>query len=132
MLYGYIYVRTGKMIYSYVLHAVFNFFGSVLPLMLDDIVDYTKLLTAQSTDEMYKMVEENLLGYSIVSLYSLAIIIMAFAGVGLLLKKIRTLRFEPALFQLPKDSEATTAFVNAGVILYITFVICYFVFTQFM
>lgn len=132
MLYGYIYLRTGKMIYSYVLHAAFNLFGSVIPLMLNEIVDYTKLLTAKSSEEMYKMVEENMLGYSIVSLYSLATIVMAFAGVGLLLKKIRTMRFETALFQLPKDSEATTAFVNVGVMLYITFVICYFVFTQFM
>ena len=125
LLYGYIYVRKGRMLYSYILHAVFNFFGSVLPLILTQFADYDKLFGAQSYEEMYAVIESNIAGYGAVAAYGIFSIVLSFVGINLLFKKYRTIRFERALFELPKDSEASTAFVNVGVILFISFAVLY-------
>lgn len=125
LLYGYLYIRKGKLLYCWLLHAVFNFFGGTLPLILMQFADYEKFLNAGSYDEMYKMIEANPIGFGAISAYSLATLVMSFVGIGWFLKRYRRIRFERALFELPKDSEATTAFVNVGVILFIAFTIIY-------
>lgn len=125
LLYAYLYLRRGKVTYCWVLHALFNFFGSVLPLILYELVDTSALMNAEELEQMYKLVEENMLGYSLVSLYSLATIALAIVGFNIFLRKQRNAKFEPTSLQLPKDSEATVAFMNIGVILFILFAVAY-------
>lgn len=125
LLYAYLYLRRGKVFYSWILHALFNFFCSVLPLILYEFVDMNAFMSAESTEELYKLVDENILGYGLVSLYSLATIAMAIVGFNILLRKQRKALFLQTSLQLPKDSEATVAFLNIGVILFILFSVAY-------
>lgn len=130
LLYGYLYIRKGKLIYCWLLHALFNFFGAVVPLLFTEYVpDYEKFITLaldeNAFEELYKLVEAHPLAYGAIAWYSLSTIAMSFVGIFLISKRIRKMRFERAAFELPKDSEAATAFVNVGVILCIAFTMLY-------
>lgn len=130
LLYGYLYIRKGKLIYCFALHAAFNFLGAVVPLMFAEYVPgYDKFLTLaldeNAFEELYQMIEQNLFAYGIVAWYSLATLAMSFVGIFWFTKRYRTMRFERAAFELPRDSEGTTAFVNVGVILFIALAIAY-------
>lgn len=50
IIFGYIYVYTGKLRYSFMLHAMFNFFGAFVPMVLSgnagDVSTYSKAYTA--------------------------------------------------------------------------------------
>ncbi len=130
LLYGYLYIRKGKLIYCWGLHAAFNFFGAVVPLLFTEFVPgYDKFLELamdeSAFEELYAMVEANPVAYGAVACYSFLTIVMSFVGIFWFAKRYRTMRFERAAFELPNDSEASTAFVNVGVILFIAFVIAY-------
>ncbi len=130
LLYGYLYIRKGSLLYNWLLHAAFNFFGAVIPLLFKEFVpEYERFLelstSETSVEELFEIVESNMFAYGIVSWYSVGLMAMAFLGVFWLFKRMKQIRFEKAVFELPKDSEATTAFVNVGVILFITFAIAY-------
>lgn len=125
LLYAYLYLRRGKVLYCWILHALFNFFGSVLPLILYEFVDMDAFMSAETAGELYKLIDENILGYGLISLYSLATIVMAVVGFNILLRKQRKAVFVQTSLQLPKDSEATVAFLNIGVILFILFSVAY-------
>ena len=130
LLYGYLYTRKGKLIYCYLLHAAFNFFGAVVPLLFTAFVpDYDKFLelalTSSDFDKLYSMVEANAMGYGAIALYSLLTVAMSFVGIFWFSKRVRNLRFERAAFEIPKDNEAMTAFVNIGVGLFVLFAVAY-------
>jgi len=130
LMFGYLYIRKGKLIYCWLLHAAFNFFGAVVPLLFTEFVPgYDKLLTLaldeNAFDEMYALVEAHPIAYGMVAWYSLATLAMSFIGIFWLAKRIRSMYFAKADFELPKDSEATTAFVNVGVILFIALSVVY-------
>ena len=130
LLYGYLYIRKGKLIYCWLLHAAFNFFGAVVPLLFTEFVPEYDSFMKMAFDEnamekLFEIVEANPVAYGIVAWYSLATIVMSFVGIFWFSKRVRRMRFERAAFELPKDSEASTAFVNLGVILFIALAIAY-------
>ncbi|MBQ8836539.1 MAG: CPBP family intramembrane metalloprotease [Clostridia bacterium] len=132
LLLGYLYLRRGKLLYCWILHALFNFFGAVLPIILYNFVDMEAFLSAATAEEMYKLINDDILGYGLISLFSLATMAMSVIGFYLLLKKYKSRRFEEVSLKLPKDSEATVAFTNVGVILFVLFAIAYPFITSFI
>ncbi|MBQ6893061.1 MAG: CPBP family intramembrane metalloprotease [Clostridia bacterium] len=128
LLYAYLYLRRGKMVYCWLLHALFNFFGSVVPLIIYEFVDideFLNIFTSNDYEAMYRLIEENLLGYGMLACYGMLLMAASTAGFVLLIVKMRKARFKKTALQLPKDSEATVAFTSVGVILFIIFTIAY-------
>lgn len=119
LLLGYLYIRTGKLIYPVIIHAAINFCGSVIPLLLMRYAGYNELLSATTPDEMLEIAAANPVGYAFIMLYSFSLIAIVIAGCAMFGVYRRKLHFKTAPLQLPRDTEATVALTPVGVILYI-------------
>ncbi len=119
LVFGYLYMRTRRLIYPYILHALVNFFGSVVPLILMQYAGYEELLASETPEAMMEKAAENPIGYAAIMLYSLVILALVFSGFALMFVYVKKLKFEKTALQLPPDSEATVAFTPLGVILFI-------------
>lgn len=116
---AYLYLRTGKLTACWLLHGTYNFIGGFLPTLLAQQTDYDALVAAQSAEEQMQVLSENPVGYAMFMLYGLIIMAVLVSGSVLLGIYKKRLHFEKAELTLPSDTEATTAFVNVGVILFI-------------
>ena len=124
LLLGYLYMRTGNLWYGYLIHAVVNFFGSVVPLLLmshggmNDILD---ALEVGSMEAIAAAMEAHPLGVLAIIVFGLLEMLLSLGGFVLFLRLRKKLRFYPAEADLPRDTEATVAFTGIGVILFIAF-----------
>jgi membrane protease YdiL (CAAX protease family) len=125
LIFGYIYVRTGRIRYSIILHAIINFMGSVIAPFMLKIIDIDKLtnISAEAApEEVLNMVSEILPEFLIYILYSNILSGIIIAGLVLFIIQLRKLKWQHSELELPKDKVFKTAYLNVGVILYI--VVC--------
>lgn len=122
---GYVYVSTGKVIYTIIMHSVVNFFGSVLAPLAGSLTDPDKLEALgrmdSSSPEAMKLMEELLPGLII----SFAWIILYFgiiiAGCIFLAKGIKKLEInKESSFESPGDA-VESVLVNVGMLLFVCF-----------
>lgn len=119
LVFGYLYIRTRKLIYPVILHALVNFFGSVVPLLLMEYAGYEELLAAGTPEKMLETAAANPIGYAVIMIYSVALLALVFGGFALTFVYSKKLHFDESPLQLPRDSEATVAFTGVGVIIFI-------------
>lgn len=97
---AFLYVKTGNLKYTILLHMVLNFFGSVLGgiiLTLDQSDPFTLIISA---------------------VYSLCIYAIGISGIVLLIVKRRKLSLEPGEIVLEKGQRFKTMILNPGMILF--------------
>lgn len=116
---GYIYLRTGKVSLTIVLHAIFNLFGGILASEVMRIGNAEAFLAAETVEEQMLLMAENPIGIFLLCAYSLLCILLLISGCILLGKYRKKIFFKPAARQLPPDTEGAAAFVNIGMLLYI-------------
>lgn len=131
---GYLYVRSGNLLSVWLIHALLNFFGSVVPLLLMQYCNYTELLESvmESPDAMLAQMTENPIAFGAVLLYSMVNMAMIVLGAILFFRNRRKVYFESAEQALPRDSEATVAFTGIGVILFIALCVVFPIATHFL
>ena len=113
LVFGYVYLKTGKLRYSIGLHMLINFIGSVVgPFFLEKLA----VLDTMETMDMAALepVLPWLLGFGA---YVLVLIGLAITGLVLLCINKRRVSFTPAEMELPKESHFRTVYVNVGMIL---------------
>ena len=113
LVFGYVYLKTGKLRYSIGLHMLINLIGSVIgPLFLEKIaiLDTMETLDLAALEPIMPW----LIGFGA---YVLAMIGLAVAGLVLLCINKRRVSFAPSEMELPKGSRFKTAYVNVGMIL---------------
>ena len=98
--FAFVYVKTGRLQYTILLHMAINFFGSVLGSIILTL-DHTK---------PYAM--------AISVIYSLCIYGMAIAGIVLLIRKRHTLALAPGEIVIEKGQRFRTVILNTGMVLY--------------
>lgn len=114
LVFGYIYCRTGRLIYSVILHMFINFLGSVVaPALLGNLGTAELDAASLASDPALLSAVLPLV------LYALAMITLSVIGLVLFCKKVRKLRFEPAEKELPRGSRFKTVYINVGMILLI-------------
>ncbi len=118
---GYVYVRTKKLRYCVILHALANLFGAVLSQLILQYTCYNDLLFASSPEEMMKIAAENPLDYLLIMAYSVLLLSLVAVGMVLFFIYKKKIRFEQSPQQLPPDSEGTVAFGAIGVIAFVAF-----------
>lgn len=121
LLLAYIYLRTGRLRYSAILHAVINFMGSVLAPWVLNLVDQEALLAMESslpTDETLAQYMEVLPGLLVMSGYMMLLIAMFIAGLVLFIIKCRRLVWRESEAQLPRGTALRTVYCNGGMVLY--------------
>ena len=119
LVFGYLYLRTGKVTVSYLMHALFNLLFCILPIALMQNESYQAILNAQSAEEQLAAVAANPAAFALGAAYSLFELALAIAGLVLLGFYRKKIFFKRSECQLPPDTEGSAGFVNVGVILYI-------------
>lgn len=114
---GFIYVKTGKLIYSIVLHMIINFLGSVVSLFLLQL----PFLQADTTDmsAMMAAMTEHIGLLLLFLLYIVFIMVILITGIVLLVKKRRNFTCRPGEVEIPKGKRFSTVILNVGMILFI-------------
>ncbi len=115
LVFGYVYLKTGRLRYSIGLHMFINFLGSVAgPLFLEKIA---ALETVETLDmAAIGPVLPWLVGFVV---YALALFGLSIAGLVLLCIHKRRISFDQAELELPAESRLKTVYANAGMILLI-------------
>ena len=113
LVFGYVYLKTGKLRYSIGLHMLINSLGSVVgPFFLE------KVAVVDTMENMDLAALEPVMPWLIAfGAYVLVLIGLAIAGLVLLCLNKRKVSFAPAEMELPKGTRIKTAYVNAGMIL---------------
>lgn len=117
LLFGYVYLRTGKLRYSAMLHVFINFMGSVASTLVVNNVDTDAVLSAMEEGADPELLVQLVPQMAIAAIYNLVVIAMLVAGVVLFFVKKRDVHFERAPLQLPYGTLGKTVFRNFGMIL---------------
>lgn len=115
MAFSYIYVRTGRIIYSTVLHIFINLFCGVLPSAILGMMDYEELIelvAAGALTEEY--IAANMLPIALLGVYELAMLVMITAGVIVLGRNIKNIHLDRGSVRIPKHSRAEIMFGSIG------------------
>ncbi len=119
LVFGYVYLKTGKLRYSIGLHMGINFMGSVFSSwMLENlgVLDVNGAIT-----------QINPLVLLVFIAWLLFVLIGSVVGLILLCRSARHIRFAPSEQELPKGKKFSTVYVNAGMLLFILACVALFV-----
>lgn len=133
VLFAYIYVRTGKIIYTILLHMFVNFTGSFLPFlaMKHDMMGFLEIAQQQDMDLLTEYIQANPMNVAMTGLYYL--VLFSCLGIGFLVAVVaivllilRLVKKEKPLFDrgevtIPWGRKLFTVLVNPGMIIYILF-----------
>lgn len=120
--FGFIYVKTGKLIYTITMHMVVNFLGSVASMFLLNFSAYGELMSSTGNPAAFMAIlSEHLPGVLLLSLYGLMIMGLLIAGIVCLAVNAKKIKLRPADIPVSKGRLRSAEFLNVGVILFILF-----------
>lgn len=114
LVFGYVYLKTGKLRYSIGLHMMINFLGGIIGPMFLEHLDFAALKAMDMA-----AIQGNLpwlIGYVV---YAFALLSFALTGLVLLCIKSRGVKFFCAEMELPQGSRFRTVYWNVGMVLLI-------------
>ena len=116
-IFSYIYVKTGKIIYSILLHMFINIFCGVLPSAIMSMMDYDAFLEmAESGNVDFAFLINNIIPFALLMLYELAMFAMIIAGLVILIRNIKKIKLERGSVSIPKGRAGEVIFFNAGTV----------------
>ena len=121
LVFGYIYIRTGRLRYTILLHGIFNFMGAVIAPW---ILTHSNIEALQNIDptlppeELMQIYQELLPGLVPASLYSMMIVGLFIAGLVLLITERKQLVWKQSEETLPQGTVVKTAYLNLGMVLF--------------
>lgn len=120
-LFAYVYLRTGRVLYTVLLHMSMNFVGGVLPMLVLKNIDLDAL-SQLSTDDPQQLIAYatahlgQVLGFGI---YAMCAVVLFILGIVFLVMRRKELILLPTEGQLQKGEHGAAIFGNAGMIVYI-------------
>ena len=121
---GFIYVKTGKILYTICMHMVVNFLGSVASIFLMRAIDYEELMYASASGDtaaLMNTVAEHLPGLMLFGLDGMAVLGFVITGIVCLAVNYKKIKLLPAEIPVPTGKLFSAAFLNVGVILFALF-----------
>jgi membrane protease YdiL (CAAX protease family) len=131
LVFAYIYLRTGRLRYTAILHAVINFMGSVVAPWVLEIANVDALASldpTMPTEELLALYMDILPGMLAVLAYSLVLIGFFIAGLVLFIIRVRRLVWKAGSEQLPAKTAFRTIYCNGGMIAFMVFCLVMIVF----
>lgn len=116
-LFAYVYIRTGQIRYTVILHAVVNFVGAVVGPAVLSLVDMDIAEKLAGGNASVEQLVEAVPGFLILMVYSMSMVGMAVFGLVLLIIKARHLIWKESAEQLPGKTALKVALLNAGMII---------------
>lgn len=118
LVFGYVYLRTGKLRYTIGLHMLVNFLGSVISVLALENVD-PSILESIGTDTDPSLIIQALPSLMPLISYLLIMLLSAVIGLVLLMIQRRKIQFADADFQIPRQNALKTVLINPGMILFV-------------
>lgn len=128
--FAYIYLRTGQLRYSVILHTIINFMGGVVAPFLLTVIDLEaieNLDPTAPTEELLAIYADILPGLLLYMGYAFLLFGLSVAGFVLILVKRKQMIWQEAPRQLPRGQAAKTAYLNPGMLIYILLCLAAFV-----
>lgn len=123
--FAYIYIRTGKIGYTILIHAFINFVGSIVGSLILKNIDlsvYEGILSSTSIEELFAaLTMENITGLFILLVYEMVIMTVVVIGIILWILEFRKFFFKPAVQDIPKGRCFEASICNKGMLVYIGF-----------
>lgn len=123
--FAYIYIRTGKIGYTILMHAVINFVGSIVGSLILKYIDlsvYEGILTSTSIEEIFAaLTMENMVGVFVLLIYEMVILTFVVIGIILWILEFKKFFFKPAEQDIPKGRCFEASICNKGMLVYIGF-----------
>ena len=121
--FGMIYIRTGKILYPIILHAMINFFGSVVSVMVMNSFSIDLLNTLSRADLSIAeiLTPENMMGLAVLLLFELTIFVLVIIGIILWIFHWKKICFFTREQDVPRGERFKTALGNPGMISYMVF-----------
>lgn len=108
--FSFIYVRTGKLIYTIVFHMIVNFLGSFAISLILQYVDLNAMLSGN-----FVINSSNIFGLIALLWYEIITYGAVIAGIVIIFKKRNSLRLQAGILPPPEKKGATCVMLNAGV-----------------
>ena len=129
---GYVYVKCGRWWVCVLMHAIVNFFGGVLPMMIEKAMTRSEVLKnlANAGEDVNKFA----LFFNEAAVYSYTVLSLVIFSLGMALtvvalaKKWHKIENDPEI-PLPKGSVGKVVFSNVGTIIFLTFSAIFFALT---
>lgn len=118
LLFGYIYLRTGTIRYSAMLHMFVNFLGGVVAPFLLSRIDMEA-----NTFSPAMFTQDNIVYICIFMIYTLSLLTLGILGMILFFINLKKVYFNQEDQELPKGVKFRTIFLNVGMLLFIALII---------
>lgn len=120
--FGFLYVKTGKIIYTILMHMLINFLGSVVSMLLLNNSGYSEVIAAmEDPSSMNTVMMEHLPQLLIFFCYAIALFGIVITGIVLLIVKSKRFTLYPGDIVIPKGKRFTVILLNIGMSLFSIF-----------
>ncbi len=122
LIFAYVYLRTGRLRYTVLMHAIINFMGAVIAPWILSLIDLDALLSIDamaSTEQLIEIFSEILPGLIAYMLYAFVLLGLSIAGLVLFIVFFKKILWKQSNSQLPRDAVVKTVYLNVGMILYV-------------
>ena len=119
--FAYIYIRTGRVRYTMILHSIVNFAGSIIAPWILSVVDMDALAALDFTlpmEELLPILQNILPGLLLLFVYLLILLGLSVTGMIFLILRSNRLIWKESAAQLPATDSTKTVYWNAGMIMY--------------
>lgn len=125
MFFAFIYIKTGNIIYTTILHFLQNFISSFVAVLILEKSGYMELMEVISGEvtesELMQVIMDNAAGLCLFAAYIIIVLCVVLAGIILFLVNMKKFTVGTREVIIPKGSRFKTLFLNVGVILYCVF-----------
>ena len=136
MFLAFLYVKTGNIKYTIVIHMIVNFFGSIVSVWLLEAMNYEgymeAVLSGAGMEELMELVMASLPGWIAYMIYACMIFGMMIAGIVLFIVFRKRFATEKGEVEIPRGKGFGTVFLNIGMGLYVIFWLVVIVWQLFM
>ena len=141
-IFSYIYVKSGNLVYTTVIHMIINLLGGVIspwamdklePIMTEESINtMLEMWTEQgASEELVAMLSPYILPVYVLFAYILIINVFSIIGFVVLMKNLRRVRFEDGLLRPAEENIVSNLFLNGGVCAAITLFTGFFLISLF-
>lgn len=126
--FAFIYIKTGRILYSIILHMAINFMGSVLSVIIMNASGYLEYMQeVLNGEDAVAAMQSFMPGIMIYFAYTIGIIGIVAVGIILLIVKHKKFRLSKRDTALPKGKRFSTIFLNPGMGLFVVFWVIYII-----